>query len=323
MTVNDVNQAIRNLMNSQPMITTGPLGTVISNALNIVESFRAFSMSVSAYPIQDSLKFNMMSEVSRLDNTLSMLVCQTFQEKGLNLLVFMPSGQNGMIQPQVQPSYTQQNQGVLGSLIFNQSQPRFGAPQMNVPPVGAQQMQGFQQPFNAGAQYMAQPQMYGVGAMQGQQMPQMQGRQNAGFGMMPNPAQSQMGGASLRGMQKTMPTRPMPAPRPQKPFNYGGSRVNAVNPNPKMESMANETQEQPAKATVSKPKDAVIPTPVAQPTNAVKNTKSQKKPAAAFLESQDISTTPVKESEKSDDSGDQSPPSNTAGRDYLLQLLKK
>lgn len=311
MTVNEVNQAIRNLMVSQPMVTSGPFGAMISNALNMIDNFRAFSMSITAYPMQDSLKFGMTAELSRLDNSLSMLIVQNFQEKGLNLFGMMQMAQPNMMQPQT--PYMGQPQGMMNGMGYGSNMQRFNQPQMN----------GMQQ-YAMNNQYAPQNAMFNQ-MSGGMQNVSMQGQVNGGVQQMPNLSQTKTGGASLRGIQKTMPIRPMQAPRQPRPFSYGNSGFNAKNLNGQSVGVQPSEIQEPEKnefTKVEKPKDVVIPTPVAQPTNAVKNSKPSKKPAAAFLESQNISTSATESIEDGDD-GEVVPPSNAAGRDYLLQLLKK
>lgn len=316
MTVNDVNQSLRNLMVSQPMMATGPLGVCFSSALNIIDGFKAFSMSVSAYPVQDSLKYNMTTELARLDGVVSNIICQSFQEKGVNLLAFMPMGQMNMM-PQSQPMFSGANP-MQNNMMYNQPQQRFS---------GAMQSPQFDQ-YNPVGGYPNQRPMYNANQPMQSQMMNSSMQQplspRQGYPMQGTNSQS------LRGMQKTMPIRPMQAPRQPKPFNYGVGNpagFNTVNFDKGAGATQPEMQAQPKvpeKPVKVEPKEAVIPTPVAGPTNAVKNTKSTKKPAAAFLESQDIPTTPTKDlSKKGEESEDETPPSNAAGRDYLLQLLKK
>lgn len=316
MTVNDVNQALRNLMVSQPMMAIGPLGVCFSSALNIIDSFKAFSMSVSAYTVQDSLKYNMTTELARWDGVVSNIICQSFQEKGVNLLAFMPMGQINMM-TQSQPMFSGAN-SMQNNVMYNQSQQRFS---------GVMQSPQFDQ-YNSVGRYSNQRPMYNANQpMQGQMMNSSMQQQ-----MPPRQGYSMQGtnNQSLRGMQKTMSVRPMQTQRQQTPFNYGGGNSAGFN-TIKFDKGAGATQPEmqtkpkvPEKPVKVEPKEAVIPTPVAGPTNAVKNTKSTKKPAAAFLESQDIPTAPTKDlSKKSETSEDETPPSNAAGRDYLLQLLKK
>lgn len=322
MTVNEVEQAIRNLMMNQPMISAGPMGGMVNSAISILESYRAFTMSVQTYPVQDNFKFGMMAEMQRFENNLTMSVCQAFQEKGINIMAYMMGGAGMMQNPYMQPMGMQQPmsqpvQGTHSHLAFNQPQaPRFGGnrpagqfqPQfgMGNAPMNGQPMppQYPNQPPMGGRPPMAgampqRPPMGGNGYPNYQQQPPMGGRPPMTGGM---PQRPPMGGGQP---PKTYPRTPAPA----QPIKMD----NAVAPTPA-----------PAPQPAPAPAEVEIPMPTVQPSKATLKTQelSTAKPAVTKAPSKK----PPILLETEPDMGapsDEQPSGPAAGRDYLLQLLKK
>ena len=106
MTLNDVEQAIRNLITNQPMVSSGPSGEVINNILSIINSYRNFRFLLQNHPAQDSFKFNALNISQRTENELSNAICQTLQERGINLVMYMQA-------PQFSMNQTNKNQFLL------------------------------------------------------------------------------------------------------------------------------------------------------------------------------------------------------------------
>lgn len=93
MTINEVEQGIRNLIATQPMITQGPMGEVVNGMLALIDSTKNLIFRVQTYPVQDALKFNMSNEVQRIEGNLANLVCQSLQARGINILLYIPQNQ--------------------------------------------------------------------------------------------------------------------------------------------------------------------------------------------------------------------------------------
>jgi hypothetical protein len=311
MTVNELSQAIRNLMMSQPMISAGPMGGVINSAMAILDSYRNFAMTVQTYPMQDSFKFNSISEMQRFENTLTMLVCQSFQEKGINVMAYMMQGNMAMMNnPYVQPMQPnmQPTQGTHSHLAFNQPQaPRFGGNR----PVGQFQPQYGMGPAPApGA--MPQPPM-GSGA--------------------PMPPRPPMGGYPPRppmGNGAPMPPRPPMGGYPSRPPMGGNGSAPKTYPKTSAPAkpIAMDNAVPSDVAPEQKPQEVEIPMPVVQPSKASIKTQeiSTAKPTVTKAPSQKPPLLLDTEPEVMDFGGgaDDVPPSGpAAGRDYLLQLLKK
>ncbi len=95
MTINELEQAIRNLIATQPAVMSGASGEVVSGVLSIIDAFRNLSFRVQSYPVQDVMKFNMQNELSKLENNYSAMVSQMLQERGINLMLYVPRVQMG------------------------------------------------------------------------------------------------------------------------------------------------------------------------------------------------------------------------------------
>ena len=157
MTINELEQAMRNLIATQPMVTAGANGEVVNGVLSIIDAFRNLSFRVQTYPCQDVLKFTMGNESAKLENNLCSLVCQVMQERGINLMLYIAPTQNrfgpmvnqyGMINQQVDPNL------MMGQMMYSQPAP---------PPQAMPSMMSM--PNGMGGMYnQMQPQMQGVGA---------------------------------------------------------------------------------------------------------------------------------------------------------------
>lgn len=154
MTINELEQGMRNLIATQPMVTAGANGEVVNGVLSIIDAFRNLNFRVQTYPCQDVLKFTMGNESAKLENNLCSLICQVMQERGINLMLYIAPTQNrfgpmvnqyGMINQQVDPNL------MMGQMMYSQPAPQ---PQ---PMATMMQMQN------------------GMGGMYNQMQPQMQG----------------------------------------------------------------------------------------------------------------------------------------------------
>jgi len=90
MNILELEEGLRNLIATQPMILSGENAGVISGIKNIIEAHKAFSYRVSEYPSQDILKIGLMNESSKLELNLTSYVCQILQEKGINIMLYVP-----------------------------------------------------------------------------------------------------------------------------------------------------------------------------------------------------------------------------------------
>ena len=310
MTINEVEQAIRTLVISQPMITASPIGSSITNLLSVIDNFRNFKLSVQTYPMQDSFKFLTLNECQRLENTLTLSICQVLQEKGLNLMSFLPaSGVFSTVQPvqtHIQP--IQNLSGVIGQMAFSQplTQPR---------PMGQFQPE-FQPQINGRQNVQFNNRPYGVmGAITNQQqMPPQQSMQGP-QPMYPRQNQSKFGN-----------TQPIfNQPMNEQPKTHGN--INGNPRGPQMFTAQYNTPQpapitsQPMTNTPLKPKttklnevEMVSPTPQQVNTSKPKSTSTMQ----VQINEPDPVETPTPEL-----LGEDAPPKKAAGRDYLLQLLKK
>lgn len=126
MTINELEQGMRNLIATQPMVTAGANGDVVNGVLSLIDAYRNLNFRVQSYPCQDVLKFTMVNESAKMENTLCSLVCQVMQERGINLMLYIAPAQNrfgpmvnqyGMINPQVDPNL------MMGQMMYQQPQP--------------------------------------------------------------------------------------------------------------------------------------------------------------------------------------------------------
>lgn len=158
MTINELEQGMRNLIATQPMVTAGANGEVVNGVLSLIDAYRNFSFRVQTYPCQDVLKFTMSNESAKIENTLCSLVCQVMQERGINLMLYIAPAQNrfgpmvnqyGMINQQVDPNL------MMGQMMYHApAAPVAPAPTMMSMPSG-------------GMYNQMQPQMQGLGANYG------------------------------------------------------------------------------------------------------------------------------------------------------------
>ena len=161
MTINELEQGLRNLIATQPMASAGPNGEVIAGINAIIDAYRNLSFRIGAYPCQDVMKFGLTNEAAKLENTLSNLALQVMQERGINLMLYVPRAntgfgptvnQFGMITPGVDPNM------MMGQMMYNAGSMPSNTAMM---PMGGM-MGGAGRTMPAPAYNPMQPQMVGV-----------------------------------------------------------------------------------------------------------------------------------------------------------------
>lgn len=157
MTINELEQGIRNLIATQPMITAGPSGEVVTGVLSLIDAFRNLDFKLQTYSSPDILKFNLTGEVQKLEANFTNMVCSVLQERGINIMLYIPRNQTafgpmvnqfGVVSASPDPSM------MMGQMMYNSGilpQNQNMMPQPTMAPMGA---------YN-----QMQPQMQGV-AMQ-------------------------------------------------------------------------------------------------------------------------------------------------------------
>lgn len=123
MTINELEQGIRNLIATQPMVTTGAMGDVVNGINSIIDAYRSLSFRVNTYPCQDVMKFGLGNETAKLETTLTSLALQVLQERGINLMLYVPRtgasfgsmiNNYGMVNAPVDTNL------LMGQMIYNQ-----------------------------------------------------------------------------------------------------------------------------------------------------------------------------------------------------------
>ena len=90
MTINELDQGIRNLIASQPMVSAGANGEVINGINSLIDAYRNLCFRVQSYPCQDVMKFGLSNEISKIETTFTNLAVQVLQERGINLMLYIP-----------------------------------------------------------------------------------------------------------------------------------------------------------------------------------------------------------------------------------------
>ena len=113
MTINELDQGIRNLIASQPMVSSGVNGEVIGGINSLIDAYRNLCFRVQSYPCQDVMKFGLSNEISKIETTFTNLATQVLQERGINLMLYIPrtgaqygpmSGGYGMVNTVADPN---------------------------------------------------------------------------------------------------------------------------------------------------------------------------------------------------------------------------
>ncbi len=288
MTLNDVEQAIRNLITNQPMVSSGPSGEIINNLLSIINSYRNFRFLLQNHPAQDSFKFNALNISQRTENELSNAICQTLQERGINLIMYMQQVPPPMNQPNFNNSYPM---GMNNQMVYN-NPTQMPPPGFAPTPVGVSQ-------FNPQIpQYPQAPQQPPFRPGMGGPRPvMMNGQQNGRFGSQVYP-------------KTAAPTQPIafgeleePTRKPVKPKKSAFTIPKPVAKPTKVSQPTSKPTNEPKVQKNSEPKK-LSP-------NLEKKVEEPKVEVQPSVEQSE----PVKE-EKVD-------MVKATGRNYLLELLKK
>lgn len=141
MTINELDQGIRNLIASQPMVSAGANGEVIGGINSLIDAYRNLCFRIQSYPCQDVMKFGLSNEISKIETTFTNLAVQVLQERGINLLLYIPrtgaqygpmqSGfgmVNTMVNPGVMAGQMMYSAPVAGAQILPMNQPQGYAP---------------------------------------------------------------------------------------------------------------------------------------------------------------------------------------------------
>lgn len=162
MTINELEQGIRNLIATQPMLTAGVNGEVINGINSIIDAYRNLSFRIQTYPCQDVMKFGLANESAKLENTLSNLALQVMQERGINLMLYVPR-QNTGYGPTVN-QFGMVNQPIDANMMMGQMMYSAGQmpTQTSMMPMNGGMMGGARGPMPQPAYNQMQPQMMGV-----------------------------------------------------------------------------------------------------------------------------------------------------------------
>ena len=158
MTINELEQGIRNLIASQPMAVAGPNGDVINGINSLIDAFRNLSFRVQSYPCQDVMKFGLANESAKLENTLSNLACQVLQARGINIMLYIP--RNGAGYGSMVNSYGVVGGGIDPNMMMGQMM--YNANQFGQMPMMGQMPNSMPNAGRAPAYNQMQPQMMGV-----------------------------------------------------------------------------------------------------------------------------------------------------------------
>ena len=148
MTINELDQGIRNLIASQPMVTTGANGEVIGGINSLIDAYRNLCFRIQSYPCQDVMKFGLSNEISKIETTFTSLACQVLQERGINIMLYIPRtgagytpmvGGYGMVNTMIDPNV------MAGQMMY--SAPMAQAPIMPMPNQMVQPGKPMAQPY--------------------------------------------------------------------------------------------------------------------------------------------------------------------------------
>ena len=144
------------------MLTAGVNGDVINGINSLIDAFRTLNFRVQSYPCQDVMKFGLANESAKFENTLSNLALQVLQERGINLLLYIPRAnsnygpmvnQYGMVNPPIDANM------MMGQMMYSAGSVPSATSMMQMP--NSMPNMGRQVPPQAPYNQM-QPQMVGV-----------------------------------------------------------------------------------------------------------------------------------------------------------------
>lgn len=156
MTINELDQGIRNLIASQPMVSAGANGEVINGINSLIDAYRNLCFRVQSYPCQDVMKFGLSNEISKIETTFTNLAVQVLQERGINLLLYIP--RTGAQYGPMQSGFGMVNTMVDPNVMAGQMMYSSPLPQAPIMPMQNSMPRQMPQPFN-----QMQPTMAGLG----------------------------------------------------------------------------------------------------------------------------------------------------------------
>ncbi len=90
MNIIELEEGLRNLIATGPAMKSGENAKLIAEIKNIIEAHKAFAFRVEEYENQDILKIGLTGECSRVELNLTSYVCQILQERGINIMLYVP-----------------------------------------------------------------------------------------------------------------------------------------------------------------------------------------------------------------------------------------
>ena len=90
MNIIELEEGLRNLISTQPNIMSGNNAHIISGLKSIIEAYKTFNFRIEEYPEQDILKVGVLNETSSLEMNLVSYACQVLQERGINIMLYVP-----------------------------------------------------------------------------------------------------------------------------------------------------------------------------------------------------------------------------------------
>ncbi len=97
MTINELEQAIRNLISTQSDFLSNTNMDAVNSSLSVIYSYREMLNKVNAHPFDDELKTNLTLDLKYLENNITVYVCEALAEKGINLLLYIPANSQAII----------------------------------------------------------------------------------------------------------------------------------------------------------------------------------------------------------------------------------
>ena len=300
MTINEVEHAIRSLIVSQPMITASPIGGTITSYLSIIDSFKNFKLSIQSYPAQDSFKYISFNECQRLENSISVAIFQSLQEKGLNIVAYLHSDQSVLATNPYSSMQPTQNPSMMGAgpMAYNQ-------PMQPIQPNAQQnQMWQYQQ------QYAQSPEAH-------------------------NPQPQYMPNRTMGGLQKNVtPNGPGMYSKPNQHLNsqsvynpqFSDSWKKTPSQNPNLSSQYQNNNSYPNQAPTQNMsgfnQSTMKKSPKLNEVEMMQPATSSRPKPTMKSESVTIQTNKPSLLEPDEEIPEEGASSKAAGRDYLLKLLK-
>lgn len=90
MNIIELEEGLRNLISTQPNVMSGNNAHIISGLKSIIEAYKIFNFRIEEYPEQDILKVGVLNQTSSLEMNLVSYACQILQERGINIMLYVP-----------------------------------------------------------------------------------------------------------------------------------------------------------------------------------------------------------------------------------------